>query len=317
MLQVENLVKHFPVSGKRGSKVHAVDDVSFDIAQGETLGLVGESGCGKSTVARTVIRMYKPTGGRILLDGTDITDLSERELRPIRPQIQMIFQDPASSLNSRMTVDEIVAEPLIAQKIVRSAREGRDQVREILEAVGLSREHMGRYPHEFSGGQRQRIGIARALILDPKVVIADEAISALDVSVQAQVINLLQDFQQERGITFLFIAHDLAMVRHVSDRVGVMYLGSLVEICDSEEIYRNPLHPYTKGLLRAIPIADPSPSARRLEPSIEGDLPSPIDPPSGCRFRTRCPLAQDICAEVVPEMRDVGAGHQVACHMVA
>ncbi|GAA1320684.1 ABC transporter ATP-binding protein [Leucobacter albus] len=317
MLKVENLVKHFPVSGKRGAKVHAVDGVTFDIQQGETLGLVGESGCGKSTVARTVIRMYEPTAGRIELDGTDITSLSQRELRPIRPQIQMVFQDPASSLNSRMTVDEIVAEPLIAQRVVRSVREGRDLVREILEAVGLSKEHMGRYPHEFSGGQRQRIGIARALILDPKVVIADEAISALDVSVQAQVINLLQDFQQERGITYLFIAHDLAMVRHVSDRVGVMYLGALVELCDSEEIYRNPLHPYTQGLLRAVPIADPSPSARRGEASIEGDLPSPINPPSGCRFRTRCPLAQEICATVVPEMRDVGGGHQVACHMVA
>ena len=317
MLKVEDLVKHFPVSGTRGAKIHAVDGVSFTINQGETLGLVGESGCGKSTVARTVIRMYEPTAGRIELDGTDITNLSQRQLRPIRPQIQMVFQDPASSLNSRMTVDEIVAEPLIAQRIVKSVREGRDLVREILEAVGLSKEHMGRYPHEFSGGQRQRIGIARALILDPKVVIADEAISALDVSVQAQVINLLQDFQQERGITYLFIAHDLAMVRHVSDRVGVMYLGALVELCDSEEIYRNPLHPYTQGLLRAVPIADPSPSARRGEASIEGDLPSPMNPPSGCRFRTRCPLATEVCANVVPEMRDVGGGHQVACHMVA
>lgn len=316
MLKVEGLVKHFPVSGERGAVVHAVDGVNFEVAAGETLGLVGESGCGKSTVARTIIRMYEPTAGTIKLDGVDISAMSNRELRPIRPQIQMIFQDPASSLNSRMTVLEIVAEPLIAQKKVRSPREARPQVREILEAVGLSASHMERYPREFSGGQRQRIGIARALILNPKVVIADEAISALDVSVQAQVINLLQDIQQERGITFLFIAHDLAMVRHVSDRVGVMYLGRLVELCDSEEIYQNPLHPYTQGLLGAVPVADAAPTSRRLEPSIEGDLPSPIDPPSGCRFRTRCPIAQDICAELVPEMRDVGAGHQVACHMV-
>lgn len=317
MLKVEGLVKHFPVAGKRGAVVHAVDGVSFEIAEGTTLGLVGESGCGKSTVARTIIRMYNPTAGTIELDGVDITNMSNRELRPVRSQIQMIFQDPASSLNSRMTVLEIVAEPLIAQKIVRTANEGKKLVREILEAVGLSASHMERYPHEFSGGQRQRIGIARALILNPKVVIADEAISALDVSVQAQVINLLQDFQRERGITFLFIAHDLAMVRHVSDRVGVMYLGQLVELCDSEEIYKNPLHPYTQGLLRAVPIADPSSASRRPEPSIDGDLPSPINPPSGCRFRTRCPIAQDICAEIVPEMREVETGHQVACHMVS
>lgn len=316
MLKIDNLVKHFPVAGKRGAVVHAVDGVSFEVRAGETLGLVGESGCGKSTVARTIIRMYEPTSGTIELDGVDITTLTNKQLRPIRPQIQMVFQDPASSLNSRMTVAEIVAEPLIAQKLVRTVREARPQVREILESVGLSAAHMERYPHEFSGGQRQRIGIARALILNPKVVIADEAISALDVSVQAQVINLLQDFQEERGITYVFIAHDLAMVRHVSDRVGVMYLGQLVELCDSEEIYENPLHPYTQGLLRAVPVADASPASRRPEPSIDGDIPSPIDPPSGCRFRTRCPIAQDICAEVVPEMRDMGAGHQVACHMV-
>lgn len=316
MLKVTDLVKHFPVSGKRGAIVHAVDGVSFEVAAGETFGLVGESGCGKSTVARTIIRMYKPTSGTIELDGIDITEMSTRDLRPIRPQIQMIFQDPASSLNSRMTVLEIIAEPLLAQKVVKNANQARGQVRKMLEAVGLSGSHMERYPHEFSGGQRQRIGIARALIVNPKVVIADEAISALDVSVQAQVINLLQDFQKELGITYVFIAHDLAMVRHVSDRVGVMYLGHLVEMCDSEEIYRNPLHPYTKGLLNAVPVADAAPSSRRPEPSIEGDIPSPIDPPSGCRFRTRCPIAQDICAEIVPQMRDMGKGHQVACHMV-
>ncbi|MFK4788320.1 ABC transporter ATP-binding protein [Microbacterium sp. ZW T5_56] len=317
MLEVEGLVKHFPVSGKRGSVVHAVDGVSFSVGAGETLGLVGESGCGKSTVARTVIRMYEPTAGSIRLEGVEIAHMKDRELRPIRPKIQMIFQDPASSLNDRMTVGEIIAEPLIAQRVVRNARAARDLVGDMLEAVGLSGQHISRYPHEFSGGQRQRIGIARALILNPRVIIADEAISALDVSVQAQVINLLRDFQEERGITYLFIAHDLAMVRHVSDRVGVMYLGQLVELCESEEIYRNPLHPYTQGLLKAVPIADPSASSRRVEASIDGDLPSPITPPSGCRFRTRCPLAQDICANVVPEMRDVGDGHQVACHMVS
>ncbi len=317
MLEVESLVKHFPVSGKRGAVVHAVDGVSFSVGAGETLGLVGESGCGKSTVARTVIRMYEPTAGSIRLGGVDIARMKDRELRPIRPQIQMIFQDPASSLNDRMTVGEIIAEPLIAQRVVRNAHAARDLVGDMLEAVGLSGQHIARYPHEFSGGQRQRIGIARALILNPRVVIADEAISALDVSVQAQVINLLRDFQEERGITYLFIAHDLAMVRHVSDRVGVMYLGQLVELCESEEIYRNPLHPYTQGLLKAVPIADPSASSRRVEASIDGDLPSPITPPSGCRFRTRCPLAQDICATVVPEMRDTGNGHQVACHMVS
>ncbi|SJN21321.1 Oligopeptide transport ATP-binding protein OppF (TC 3.A.1.5.1) [Microbacterium esteraromaticum] len=317
MLEVEGLVKHFPVSGKRGSVVHAVDDVSFSVGAGKTLGLVGESGCGKSTVARTIIRMYEPTAGSIRIDGIEIAHMKERQLRPIRPKIQMIFQDPASSLNDRMTIGEVLAEPLIAQRIVRSVREGRELITDILEAVGLSAQHIGRYPHEFSGGQRQRIGIARALILNPQVIIADEAISALDVSVQAQVINLLRDIQEQHEITYLFIAHDLAMVRHVSDQVGVMYLGQLVELSESEEIYQNPLHPYTQGLLRAVPAADPFTKRARTEASIDGDIPSPIEPPSGCRFRTRCPLAQEVCAAVVPEMRDVGGGHRVACHMVA
>ncbi len=319
MIQVTNLVKHFPVAGKRGSVVHAVDDVSFSIRKGETLGLVGESGCGKSTIARTIARMYKPTAGSILLDTHDITNMTQRELKPLRKKMQMVFQDPYSSLNPRMTVLKLVAEPLLSQGIVTSTREARDLVVPMLNAVGLSSDHCSRYPHEFSGGQRQRISLARALILKPEFVICDEPISALDVSIQAQVINLLQTFKKELALTYLFIAHDLSMVRYVSDNVGVMYLGKMVEHCDSEQIYRKPLHPYTRGLLDAIPVPDPQAagalSRRTTKTAITGDIPSPISPPKGCRFHTRCKLAMEICRHEEPPLRDTGNDHNVACHL--
>lgn len=293
----------------------AVSGVSFDLGKGETLGLVGESGCGKSSCARTVIRIYDPTDGTILLDGQDISHMSQRELKPLRRKMQMIFQDPYASLNARMTVRDIIAEPLLAHGIVKRKDQANELVYPMLERVGLTKEHANRYAHEFSGGQRQRVGIARALILQPDLVICDEPISALDVSIQAQVINLLKDFQEEKGVSYLFIAHDLSMVRYVSDDVGVMYLGQLVEVCESGEIYRDPLHPYTKGLLGSIPIADPKLARTKEKSSIEGDIPSPIAPPSGCRFHTRCPYAKPACAERAPEMKDVGGGHLVACHL--
>ena len=315
MLEVRDLTKHFPVSGSKHQVVHAVDGVSFQVKQGRTLGLVGESGCGKSSCARTIIRIYDPTAGQIFLDGQDITKLSQRELAPLRRNIQMVFQDPYASLNARMTVRDIIAEPLRAHKVCASRREEDELIFEMLERVGLSREHANRYAHEFSGGQRQRVGIARALILHPKVVICDEPISALDVSIQAQVVNLLKQFQEEQGLTYLFIAHDLSMVRYVSDEVGVMYLGKLVELCEANEIYDHPLHPYTQGLLAAIPIPDPQLARAKTASSIEGDIPSPISPPSGCRFHTRCPRATPLCSQVEPVMADVGGGHRVACHL--
>ena len=315
MLEARNLVKHFPVSGSKNQVVHAVDGVSFQVKKGRTLGLVGESGCGKSSCARTVIRIYEPTAGQIFLDGQEITNLSQRQLAPLRRNIQMVFQDPYASLNARMTVREIINEPLRAHKICSNAREADEMIFEMLDRVGLSREHANRYAHEFSGGQRQRVGIARALILHPKVVICDEPISALDVSIQAQVVNLLKEFQEEEEITYLFIAHDLSMVRYVSDDVGVMYLGKLVELCESNEIYEHPLHPYTQGLLAAIPIPDPKAARAKTVSSIEGDIPSPISPPSGCRFHTRCPHVTPLCSRVEPVMADVGGGHQVACHL--
>ncbi|WRS26565.1 oligopeptide/dipeptide ABC transporter ATP-binding protein [Oscillospiraceae bacterium MB08-C2-2] len=314
MLQVENLKMYFPVKGSRGDVVHAVDGVSFSVKKGETLGIVGESGCGKSTVARTILRIYDPTEGKIYLDGQEIGGLNQRQLRPFRKNIQMIFQDPYASLNTRMVVRDIVAEPLLAQGLAKSSREADEQVTEMLRRVGLSKEHAGRYPHEFSGGQRQRIGIARALILRPQVVICDEPISALDVSIQAQIVNLLKEFQQEQGLTYLFIAHDLSMVRYVSDRVGVMYLGKLVELCESEEIYRQPLHPYTMGLMEAVPIADPRKAGEKTTAAIGGDIPSPVHPPKGCRFHTRCFKAQTVCSEQEPLLTDTGCGHFVACH---
>ena len=313
ILEVEHLTQHFRLNRKE--VVHAVDDVSFTISKGETLGLVGESGCGKSSCARSIIRIYDPTGGRILLDGEDITHMSQRALQPRRKKMQMIFQDPYASLNARMTVRDIIAEPLLAHHMVTSREEADDYVFPILERMGLTREHAGRYAHEFSGGQRQRVGIARALVLQPELVICDEPISALDVSIQAQVVNLLRDYQEEKGLAYLFIAHDLSMVRYVSDRVGVMYLGQLVELCESEEIYSHPLHPYTQGLLASIPVADPKLARAKQTSGIEGDLPSPVNPPSGCRFRTRCPYAKPICAQVAPCMKEVAPGHSLACHL--
>lgn len=313
ILEVAHLTQHFRINRKEA--VHAVDDVSFAIARGQTLGLVGESGCGKSSCARSIIRIYDPTSGRILLDGEDITHMSQKELQPRRKKMQMIFQDPYASLNARMTVRDIIAEPLLAHHIVKSKEEADDYVYPILERVGLTREHAGRYAHEFSGGQRQRVGIARALVLQPDLVICDEPISALDVSIQAQVVNLLRDYQEEKGLAYLFIAHDLSMVRYVSDVVGVMYLGQLVELCGAEEIYGHPLHPYTQGLLASIPVANPKLAREKQTSGIEGDLPSPVNPPSGCRFRTRCPYAKAVCAEVAPCMHEVAPGHSLACHL--
>lgn len=313
ILEVKNLTKHFKVGHRQ--IVHAVDDVSFTIPRGKTLGIVGESGCGKSSCARTVIRMYDPTKGQIILDGVDITNLKQKELKPYRKKMQMIFQDPYASLNARMTVRDIITEPLLAHKIVKKKEDANEFVYPMLERVGLTKEHANRYAHEFSGGQRQRVGIARALILHPELIICDEPISALDVSIQAQVINLLKEFQEEKGGAYLFIAHDLSMVRYVSDEVGVMYLGQMVELCEADEIYRSPLHPYTRGLLGSIPIANPKLAKAKEKSSIKGDIPSPINPPDGCRFHTRCPYAKPECAKVAPQMKDVGGGHMVACHL--
>ncbi len=315
ILEVNNLKKHFRVRGKKNQSVHAVDGVSFTIRKGRTLGLVGESGCGKSSCARTIIRIYNPDSGNIILDGEDISSLNQKELLVHRKKIQMIFQDPYSSLNARMTVRDILAEPLIAHNITKSRSEQDKMIFEMLEKVGLSSEHAGRYAHEFSGGQRQRIGIARAFILKPKLIICDEPISALDVSIQAQIVNMLADFQKELNLSYLFIAHDLSMVRYVSDDVGVMYLGKLVELCSASEIYENPLHPYTKGLLASIPIADPKQRSLDGEGAVQGDLPSPINLPKGCRFNNRCPDAMDICFKKEPVLNEYMLGHKVACHL--
>ena len=314
ILEVDGLTKHFKVGKKQ--VVHAVDHVSFKLEKGKTLGLVGESGCGKSSCARTILRLYEPTAGKIIVDGEDITNLNQKALKPVRKKMQMIFQDPYASLNARMTVRDIIAEPLVAHKIIKKKSEADAFVFPMLERMGLSKEHANRYAHEFSGGQRQRIGIARALILQPKLVVCDEPISALDVSIQAQVINLLRDYQQEKELSYLFIAHDLSMVRYVSDDIGVMYLGQLVEMSEANEIYSHPLHPYTKGLLGSVPVADPKMAKVKEKSSIEGDIPSPIHPPAGCRFHTRCPYATQQCAETAPELREVAPGHRVACHIV-
>jgi oligopeptide/dipeptide ABC transporter ATP-binding protein len=318
LVEVKNLKKYFPLKTslfkKENQVVKAVDDVSFHIYKGETFGLVGESGCGKSTLGRTLNRLYDPTAGEIRFDGKDIAKLNNKELQPYRNRMQMIFQDPYSSLNPHMTVEEIIDEPLeIHTRLSKSER--KEKIIDILEKVGLKKEDMEKLPHEFSGGQRQRIGIARALSINPDFILCDEAISALDVSIQAQVINMLEDLQRELNLTYLFVAHDLSMVRHISDRIGVMYLGKIVEISKSEELYDKPLHPYTQALLSAIPIPDPIKAQNSKREIITGELPSPIEMEKGCRFRSRCPLAKPICADADPQLKQVDDEHFVACHL--
>jgi len=314
LLEVTNLVKHYPMrSGvlrRRVGTVHAVDGVSFSLGVGETLGLVGESGCGKSTVARSVLRLVEPTSGQIRIDGKDITHLSKTDLRPVRRAMQIVFQDPFASLNPRMTAGDIVGEPLSVHGLA-SGQKKQERVAKLFEQVGLRPDQMKNYPHQFSGGQRQRICIARALALGPRLIVCDEPVSALDVSIQAQVINLLIDLQREHGFSYLFIAHDLAVVAHISHRVAVMYLGRIVEIADKSELFRNPRHPYTQALLASVPVADPR--SKRLKPLVDGDVPSPVDPPSGCAFHTRCRYAMDRCKVERPLLRDAGERHQVAC----
>jgi len=317
LLRVDGLTQYFPVRGSRHKVVHAVDGITFSIDHGRTLGLVGESGCGKSTCARSIIRIYSPTAGTVELDGRDITRLREPELLPVRRRMQMIFQDPYSSLNARMTVRDLLAEPLQAHRIAASRGEEDELVREMLEKVGLTREHAGRYAHEFSGGQRQRVGVARALILRPDLVICDEPVSALDVSIQAQIVNLLRDFQQELGLTYLFIAHDLSIVRYVSDDVGVMYMGKIVELSEASDIYAHPLHPYTQGLLSSIPAANPRLARLKTGAGLTGDIPSPIDIPAGCRFHPRCPRATERCTQETPTLTEAGPRHAVACFAAA
>lgn len=317
LLEVKNLVKHFPITkgiifSKQVGAVKAVDGISFTVNRGETLGLVGESGCGKTTTGRVILRLIEPTSGEVWFDGKNVPELRKDELRELRKDMQIIFQDPYASLNPRMTVGDIIAEPLHIHGLAKG-KEREKRVQKLLDVVGLSSFHARRFPHEFSGGQRQRIGIARALAVNPKLIICDEPVSALDVSIQAQVINLLQDLQKEFGLTYLFIAHDLSVVKHISDRVAVMYLGKIMELADKERLYANPKHPYTQALLSAIPIADPTVKKERI--ILKGDVPSPINPPSGCRFHTRCPYAMDICKQVEPEFIDTGDGHFVACHL--
>ncbi|NLN16238.1 MAG: dipeptide ABC transporter ATP-binding protein [Firmicutes bacterium] len=318
VLEVRDLQKYFPVTRgirqKTGGMLKAVDGISFDLYRGETLGLVGESGCGKTTAGRTIVRLYEPTGGTVRLHGQDIFSLSEKEMLPVRRQIQMIFQDPYSSLNPRMTVGDTITEALEIHGLAAGRRN--ERVGELLDMVGLGHEMAGRYPHEFSGGQRQRIGVARALAVEPQVIICDEPVSALDVSIQAQVINLLEELQEKLGLTYLFISHDLAVVRHISHRVAVMYLGKLVEVAPSDQIYDNPLHPYTEALMSAIPIPDPKVESQRQRIILTGDVASPIDLPPGCRFASRCPKVEDRCRQEEPAMVDVGGGHLVACHLV-
>ena len=318
LLELKNVKKYFPVKAgvfrRTVDYVKAVDDVSFHIFKGETLGLVGESGCGKSTTGRTILRLLEATEGDIYFEGKNLVELGKKELRDIRKDMQIIFQDPYASLNPRMTVADIVGEPLDIHNLVDNKQERNERVLEILDTVGLSEDHMKRYPHEFSGGQRQRIGVARALAVDPKIIIADEPVSALDVSIQAQVINMMQDLQDDFDLTYLFIAHDLSVVKHISDRIAVMYLGKLVEVADKTELFENTLHPYTQALLSAIPVADPTYDKERI--ILEGDVPSPVDPPSGCRFHPRCPKAMDVCSEKEPEFKDYGDGHFAACHLL-
>jgi oligopeptide transport system ATP-binding protein len=321
-IKVENLTKHFPITRgivfqRQVGAVQAVDKVSFTIRRGETLGLVGESGCGKSTTGRTILQLYKPTSGKVLYDGQDLAELKEDQMRRHRRDLQIIFQDPYASLNPRMTVGSIIAEPLEVHRI-GTPKERRERVKDLLNLVGLNPYFINRYPHEFSGGQRQRIGVARALALQPSFIVCDEPIAALDVSIQAQVVNLLEELQDKFGLTYLFIAHDLSMVRHIADRTAVMYLGKIVELAERDELYGNPQHPYARALLSAVPIPDPTKEREREKKRIilEGDVPSPANPPSGCRFHTRCPIAEQRCQEEEPEWRDLGGDHWVACHLV-
>lgn len=312
LLEVKNLKQYFPVKNGFGKTIplKAVDDVSFAIKPGETLGLVGESGCGKTTVGRTLLRLYKPTAGEIYFNGRQVTD---KNMRGLRKEMQMVFQDPYSSLNPRMTVEDIIGEPLDVHHLYASKKERRDKVLDLMELVGLNAEHARRYAHEFSGGQRQRIGIARALAVNPKFIVCDEPVSALDVSIQAQVINMFEDLQQKLGVAYLFIAHDLLVVHHISNRIAVMYLGKIVEIADADDLNTNPVHPYTQSLLSAIPVPDPREARRRSRIVLEGDVPSPMNMPKGCAFRTRCRYATEQCAEECPSLTDRGNGHFAAC----
>jgi oligopeptide transport system ATP-binding protein len=321
LVQVRDLKMHFPITQgilfqRRIGAVKAVDGLTFDIMRGETLGLVGESGCGKSTTGRAILQLYRPTAGEVYYDGQNLTQLKGEQLRQMRRRMQMIFQDPYASLNPRMTVGDIIGEPLVVHGLAKGA-DRKERVQELLRIVGLNPYFVNRYPHEFSGGQRQRIGVARALAVEPDFIVCDEPISALDVSIQAQVINLLEELQAEYNLTYMFIAHDLAVVRHISDRIAVMYLGKIVELTDRKELYENPLHPYTQALLSAIPIPDPVVEETRQRIILEGDVPSPVNPPVGCNFNTRCPVAMDVCREREPDFVDVGGGHWVACFRVS
>jgi len=320
LVRVEGLKMYFPITRgiivqRHVGDVKAVDGLNFDIYRGETLGLVGESGCGKSTTGRAILQLYRPTEGKVQFEGQDLVDMKGETLRHMRRRVQMIFQDPYASLNPRMTVGSIISEPLDVHDIMPK-NERRKRVQELLEIVGLNPYFINRYPHEFSGGQRQRIGVARALAVQPDFIVCDEPISALDVSIQAQIINLLEELQEEFGLTYLFIAHDLSVVRHISDRIAVMYLGKIMELADRDELYANPLHPYSQALLSAVPIPDPEVERKRKRIILEGDVPSPVNPPKGCNFCTRCPVRLDICSEQEPEWKDVGSGHYVACHRV-
>lgn len=321
LLQIKGLKKHFAIKSgfRKKNYVKAVDGVTLDIYKGETLGLVGESGCGKTTLGRTILRLYEPSEGEIIYDGTSIYDGNSKkkvDMLPFRRKMQIIFQDPSASLDPRMTVGEIIGEALDIHKLFQGKEERVERIKSLLSAVGLNTEHSNRFPHEFSGGQQQRIGIARALAVEPEFIVCDEPISALDVSIQSQVVNMLEDLQEELGLTYLFIAHDISVVRHISDRIGVMYLGNLVELAESDELYNNPIHPYTKTLMSAVPIPDPEKTKARKRLLLEGDIPSPINPPSGCKFHTRCPYAMEICSKEQPVFKEYEKGHFTACHLL-